>query len=293
MSAELQIFSDLSENVHYNHAEFPLYTHKDKLSYYKYCAACHWHPDLEFIYIVSGEMDYFVNGKVIHLTAENGIFVNSKRLHYGFSSAQTECVFIAVVVEPYSFFESGKYMKIFLESKFSIYTNDFIVLDKKTGWQAQALALIQETYKTMQKKVINPLLAQAKVTLLCSIISEQLRKEEHSKEDLQTRMIIWKMTHFIHKNYHNKIDAADIAEAGAVCRSRCFKLFKTQIGQSPNLYLMRYRLAKSCGLLVTTNITISEISELCGFQTLSYFSYVFRKELKQTPKLYRKANKIR
>ncbi|AUJ29805.1 AraC family transcriptional regulator [Liquorilactobacillus hordei] len=292
MYTELQVFSDLSEKVHYNHAEFPLYAHKDKLSFYKYCAACHWHPDLEFIYIVSGEMDYFVNGKIIHLTPRNGIFVNSKRLHYGFSSEQRECIFIAVVIEPYSFFESGKYMKIFLESKFSIYTNDFILLNSKNNWQEKALKLIQETYKTMQEKIDNPLLIQAKITMLCSIISEQLRKEEHSKEDLQTRMIIWKMTHFIHKNYYKRIDAADIAEAGAVCRSRCFQLFKKQIGQSPNIYLMRYRLAKSCRLLVTTNITISEISELCGFQTLSYFSYVFRKELKQTPKSYRKINKI-
>lgn len=290
MHTDLEIFSDLSEKLHYNHAGYPLYARQDKLSYYEYHAACHWHPDLEFIYIIDGKMDYFVNGKVIHLMAKQGIFVNSKRLHYGFSNKANECNFIALIVNPQSFFECGVYMQIFLEKQFGIYTEDFILLENTTEWKGQALALIQETYQKMQeqtKRLKQPLLILSKISLLCSIISDHLQTVSHSDNEIRSKMIIWRMTHFIHKNFGKKISNSDIAEAGAVCRSHCFQLFKQLVGQTPNIYLMRYRVAESCRMLCTTDISISEIAETCGFQTASYFSYIFHQQLNRTPKEYR------
>lgn len=75
----------------------------------------------------------------------------------------------------------------------------------------------------------------------------------------------------------------DIAAAGAVFRSRCCTLFQERIGQSPMAHLKRVRLQKSCDMLSGTDQTVTEIALACGFQTSSYFTYVFRNELGETP----------
>ncbi|WP_231507777.1 helix-turn-helix domain-containing protein [Bacillus sp. UNC41MFS5] len=98
----------------------------------------------------------------------------------------------------------------------------------------------------------------------------------------------WEMTGFIHHHYDHKITLDDIAAAGSICRSRCCELFSNHIGQTPNTYLVRYRIQKSCEMLLETNRSISEIAMVCGFQSASYFSYVFRKETGLTPQDYRK-----
>ncbi len=57
-------------------------------------------------------------------------------------------------------------------------------------------------------------------------------------------MAIWKMTGFIQDHYDLKITLSDIAAAGSICRSRCCELFSKYIGQTPNTYLVRYRIQK-------------------------------------------------
>jgi len=95
------VSSDLSERIDYNIPDLPIYARRDALSSFPdYRCPCHWHRDLEFIHVISGQMQYFVNGAIVKLEAGNGLVVNSSRLHYGFSPQQRQCRFTCVVVDP-------------------------------------------------------------------------------------------------------------------------------------------------------------------------------------------------
>src|SRR4051812_41784515 len=119
MVSELEVFSDLSERLNYNLPDFPLYVRKGRLRHFdRFAAACHWHPDLEYILVLDSSMEYFVNGKILHLAKDDGIFVNSKRLHYGFSADKTDCSFIVVVVHPSLLGEGIGAGKMYLTEKF-------------------------------------------------------------------------------------------------------------------------------------------------------------------------------
>lgn len=97
----LIINSDASENVAYNHPDFPAYIKKRQLSSYSdFRAVSHWHDDLEFILILDGTMVYNVNGEKIPLQTGEGLFVNSRCLHYGYSGAHTECYFLCLLLSP-------------------------------------------------------------------------------------------------------------------------------------------------------------------------------------------------
>lgn len=93
--------SDESENVAYNIPEFPASIKKGKLSSYPgFRAVSHWHDDLEMIVILAGQMSYDVNGQKISLKEGEGIFVNSRCLHYGYSDSLKECIFLCILLSP-------------------------------------------------------------------------------------------------------------------------------------------------------------------------------------------------
>lgn len=93
---------------------------------------------------------------------------------------------------------------------------------------------------------------------------------------------------YIHKHYAENISVDDIALFGGMCRSKCCRLFSQMTGQTPNVYLTHYRIARSCKLLKETNMSISETADACGFQSASHFIAVFKKTIGISPQKYRK-----
>ena len=289
MYSDLEVYSDLSERLHYNLPDFPLYARKGTLQQFnRYTAACHWHPDLEFILVLAGQMEYFVNGQTVHIDKGNGIFVNSKRLHYGFSNDMADCSYIVVTVHPVLLGEHTHAGKVYLDEKFGSTTNDYIVLTSQVPWQRETLIAINRIYIKMHSDTGNPLRLLSQAASLCACIGDHVQQICTNPTDNQSWLIIRNMTGFIHQNYDSKIALNDIASAGAVCRSRCCELFGRYVGQTPNTYLMRYRIQKSCEMLRETNRSVCEIAITCGFQNASYFSYIFHKEIGSVPQDYRK-----
>lgn len=289
MSSALEVFSDLSERLNYNLPDFPLYVRKGTLRQFdRYAAACHWHVDLEFILVLDGSMEYFINGQTVHIDMGNGIFVNSRRLHYGFSTDNTDCSFIVVAVHPVLLGEGTHTGKVYLEEKIGANADDFLLLKNRILWQQEALLLMHEMYDEMHRNTRNPLRLLSQAASLCVNMGDHVQQVSNHLANDQSWMAVWKMTEFVHRHYDLKITLDDIASAGNVCRSRCCELFGKYIGQTPNTYLMRYRIQKSCEMLRETNRSILEIAIACGFQSASYFSYTFRKEMGSVPQDYRK-----
>lgn len=287
MSSPIEVCSDLSEHLNYNLSDFPLYVHRDHLYRYGYAASCHWHIDLEFINIIDGSMDFFINGKIAHLDSNSGIFVNSKRLHYGFSNQKDDCNFIALIINPILFYGSSYASKKYFDEKFGLNTDDYILLDSRIDWQKESLKQITKIYELMQCKKYNPLQVLSQAASLCAQMGGYVQDVSDTHEDGHLQISIWEMTGYIHQHYDKKITLDDIAASGAVCRSKCCELFKKYVEQTPNNYLNRYRISKGSEMLKDTNRTISEIAIMCGFQSSSYFSNVFRKATGLTPNDYR------
>lgn len=292
VSAELEVFSDLSEELNYNLPDFPLYVRKGALNHFdKYAAACHWHPDLEFILVLDGEMEYFVNGEIVLIEQGNGIFVNSKRMHYGFSTKKLDCTFIVVVIHPSLLGENTHVGKVYWDEKFGSNTEDYIMITPQSTWGKEILHSLHRIYEEMNSTPCKPLRLLSLATSLCADVGDQIQRIPGQINDDQSWIAVWKMTGFIHHHFDLRVTLNDIATAGSVCRSKCCELFGTYIGQTPNTYLVRYRIQKSSEMLVGTNRSISEIAMNCGFQSASYFSSVFRNETGLTPQNYRKKSR--
>ena len=97
---------------------------------------------------------------------------------------------------------------------------------------------------------------------------------------------------FIEQNYNRSITVEDMAKRCNLDRSYFGKIFKETIGQSPQEFLIHYRMAKAAELLKTTSLSIGDISLQVGYTNQLHFSRAFKNVFALSPRAYRQKNKI-
>ena len=278
--AGFRVNPDGSEQVQYTMEDMPVRATGSSLSAANgYAAACHWHDDFEMLTVPEGEIDYFVNGRHVHLQQGEGIFVNARRLHYGYSAEEKDCRYRFVVFHPeiLNGFASARRM---LERFTSDTSADFWLF----GASSEAMLLFNELYASANDG--NTLMTLAK----CAELTEAVRTRAERNESADSRsewVILRKMTGYIQGHYMESVTLDRIAAAGAVCRNRCCVLFRENLGCSPIEYVTRYRLDKACELL-RGGSSVTEAALSSGFHSASYFAEVFRRVYGKTPKQYSK-----
>lgn len=91
----------------------------------------------------------------------------------------------------------------------------------------------------------------------------------------------------ITSDYSNEITLNLLAQKCMMSNTNFRRVFKAVYGVSPIEYLIKFRLDRAKQLLLHTTLTISEISQLCGFNEVSYFSRIFKNRYSKTPIEYR------
>ena len=66
-----------------------------------------------------------------------------------------------------------------------------------------------------------------------------------------------------------------------------YRFFKKTVGAAPKEYLISERLRKAKFYLFTTDLSVAEISKLCGYENSSYFSTLFHEKFGLSPSAYR------
>lgn len=93
--------------------------------------------------------------------------------------------------------------------------------------------------------------------------------------------------HYIRNNACKGIKVEQVLDAVGISRSNLEKRFKEDVGETIHAVIHSEKLDKARSLLVSTSLSINEISQMCGYPSLQYFYSVFRKEYESTPKEYR------
>lgn len=290
MALQFHLKDDLSETVYYDFTEYPVLVRQAMLSSYpNYAAPSHWHDSVEFIVILSGSMDYNVNGSIIPLQKGDGIFVNAKQLHFGFSQ-QKECQFLFIILHPLLLCISHAMENDFVLPLIENPNAAFFKLDSCDRKQAEIIKKLKYIYEIKNSRTA-PLKIQSAFAFIWSELFEIIPQAKKCPPLPTGNLTILKnMIGFIQQNYREKVSLKDIAASGAVGQSKCCKLFSSYLHQTPNEYLTAYRLNKGCELLYNTDRTVVEIALEVGFGGASYFAEIFRKVFGQSPTEYRQQN---
>ena len=97
---------------------------------------------------------------------------------------------------------------------------------------------------------------------------------------------------YIDHHFKESLTLDQLAEEAHMNKFYLSHAFKQEYGVSPINYMISRRLEESKYLLAETDLSMSQIAQLLGFSSLSYFSQVFRRTQGIAPMEYRQKNKV-
>ena len=140
-----KIMQDASEIVRYDEVGIPLSIREGLLSAYpNHRALCHWHEDIEWVYIRSGQMNYYMNGKRVLLNTGEALMVNSRQMHYGYSENGQDCDFIRILCHPKIFITNSVLYQSYIAPVLSNPSLEYLHLKPEFPEDAEALQLLPE-----------------------------------------------------------------------------------------------------------------------------------------------------
>ena len=92
---------------------------------------------------------------------------------------------------------------------------------------------------------------------------------------------------YIDLHFKESLTLDQLAEEAHINKYYLSHAFKREYGVSPINYLITKRIEESKYLLAETDLSTSQIAQLLGFSSLSYFSQVFRRTQSTSPMEYR------
>lgn len=81
----------------------------------------------------------------------------------------------------------------------------------------------------------------------------------------------------------------DIANAAGLSVRHCTRLFTAHLGMSPIAFYLQQKMAVAENMVVSTNLTSTQIAAALGYDDPLYFSVQFKKYFGRSPKHYRRA----
>ncbi|MBO9699071.1 MAG: helix-turn-helix transcriptional regulator [Sporocytophaga sp.] len=117
-----------------------------------------------------------------------------------------------------------------------------------------------------------------------------MKKDQYPKMYLYKRIVQAKL--YIDNHYANNIDLNDISDEAYFSKFHFIRLFKSIYGKTPHQYLTQVRI-ENAKLLLAKEITISEVCSIVGFDSVSTFTGLFKKNVGVTPAVFKQQQNLR
>jgi AraC-like DNA-binding protein len=114
------------------------------------------------------------------------------------------------------------------------------------------------------------------------LASKGYQLEEH--RELNSRLD--KIMHFINTNYQRKITQEEVASKIGMTTAAFCRYFREKTGKGFIYFINEMRIGYACKLLIENHLSISQICFECGFNNLSNFNRMFKRQTGFTPGEY-------
>lgn len=249
----------------------------------------HWHKEWQWLYLVEGTAQIMIDNTKYKLNEGESIFVYSGRLHSGTTENPSGCILLSIIFNQNSIYSEPEQVRTtfadFLEGRYMPYT----IFRSDTQGERMVNATLKQIYTLYNSPSAgHEIMIRARMLdLLAIILDEHLytKRKMHipHSESKETNHVLL----YIHGHYAEKIQIPELAARAEMSPQALCRLFKRETGTTIVEYLNTYRIYNAAMLLRSTNKSIGEIANSCGFDTPSYFIKVFKRMRGVTPAVYR------
>lgn len=239
----------------------------------------HYHNVYEIYYLIKGKRKYLAKSKIFDLSENCITLTPPDTLH---STSGKEYQRIVLYFSPK--YLTKFFTKEYIEELLFCFTKDFISgkIVKKNGRILNLLRLIEKENTPLSKRSV-AILAE-----LLTELSDCAKQESSETKPINYTSLISNVLAYIDSNLDKIKGLEDVASHHYVSKYYLSHLFKSELQITLTDYLIKTRITRAMILLKETKKSAQEISEMCGFQTNSYFCLTFKKITGKTPLEFRK-----
>lgn len=238
----------------------------------------HSHPYYHMIYVVSGTLRFVIEDKTYHLVSGDYLLIPRNTNHAYFNDKK----------------ETAEYMEI----KFSLFQSAFDKQLSKKDIQVANRALVGTLFEQILKEytVYGSHADSAVESYLLALLNILGEKERYqNKQEFRyfaaydyselTQNII----RYLENHYHEDVSLNSLAKALNRTPSHLCVAFKKDTQLTINDCLNTIRIRHAAELIVYSEYNLTQVSEECGFSSVSHFNRVFLKYTGITPGQCRRA----
>ena len=286
--------SNLLENTRHGTPEFPFQYYHCSIPESFTTLPVHWHEELELTYVLEGCSTYQIDLKPYQVHAGDIILIPPGILH-------------GITDEEYSYMvtDSFVFRTDMLDSMRSDACTAYLspvtqhtvhfpmVLPFPEPYTEKIHAIILQLLEVCNEKPrgyeleIKSLLYHLFFTLY-QYVPYQKRQEDHSEITDKLKLVL----QYIQENYHEAVSVPELANLCGFSEYHFMRFFKKHMNMTCVEYLNQYRMDMASRQLSATNLPVTTIALENGFNNISYFNRVFKKQFGSTPKEFRKATGI-
>lgn len=152
----------------------------------------------------------------------------------------------------------------------------------------ERIKLFEDIFRNLDRGFNNDVLEYINLCLSYLLSSFTHVNQFRVLSNIDNNDLVSQGINFMLENLDKKLTLRDLSNTFNISSSHFSRLFTNQTGHSPINYFIQLKIQKSCKLLDTTILNISEISLRLGFDNPFYFSRIFKKYMNMSPRAYRK-----
>ncbi|MBP3480195.1 MAG: helix-turn-helix transcriptional regulator [Clostridia bacterium] len=230
----------------------------------------HTHRSFEVTFVSDGALECEIEENVFELNAGQAILILPGQIHS---------------------YKTRQYSKSYL----CVFSNDWVhsFYDEVKGFHFEnpTFSCDGEYYgKVLQDKKSDKFLIRSVLYRLCS---KAYRSSNLQKSNELHFALTNSLAFYIQNNYRKKITLKELAANFGYNYSYLSAYFSKYFGMNFSAYVNSYRIQLAKAYLTSTDKNITEISNICGFETIRNFNRAFKRECGLSPKEYRLNNKTK
>ena len=253
----------------------------------------HFHSEYEIIYIKEGTGTRFLGNSITKFQAGDILLIGSNLPHFmksdeEYHSGNTDLRVKGTIIQ---------FEKEFMYSAINHYPH-FIKIKNLFQESQRGIYFAAANFPKLQDLIEKIPLENGlnQLMLFLEILKEMSETENRQtisttdfvNETIYDTARIDKIISYLNKNYTRNISLDEIASFAAMNSSAFCRYFRSKTGKSFKNYILDMRIGYACKLLLMEDISISQLSIQCGFETISHFNKTFKKNTGYVPSQYRK-----
>lgn len=286
----MQMYTEFNEFCQRGTVDFPIEAYRLDQNHPRYQMPYHWHHEMELLRVLSGSFVVSLDEREYHLPAGSAVLIGSGVLHGG---VPHNCRYECIVFDPAVLMKNTAAEPVLQRLLDGEITVSPLLPERESevGQALEALFSAMEHPEGVGRLMVLAALFRFFGCLLQS--GGRAAKPEKSRSSRRKTVQLKRALAFMEEHFSEPITLEQIAAQAEMSPRYFCRFFQEMTHRSPVEYLNYYRIEQAGDRLLHSALSVTEIAYSCGFNDLSYFIRVFKKQKGVTPKQYEETQRRR